>query len=172
MRVMPEAAARVPSAQRAGPARPAGSRLQRARALAARTWSGHRLFILVLIPATLLRADAELGYRWQAYFPDSIGYIGSAVYDRPDATRVSGYAVYLKLLQSFHSLALVTISQHLMGLGIGVMIYALARRHGAPSWLPVLVTLPVLYVGDWSRDVPNRSASVWAKEAVVRGNAS
>jgi 4-amino-4-deoxy-L-arabinose transferase-like glycosyltransferase len=35
-----------------------------------------------------------------------------------------------------------------MGLGIAVMIYALARhRFGVPAWLAVLATVPVLYDG-------------------------
>ena len=43
---------------------------------------------------------------------------------------------------------LVTASQHLMGLLVAVMIYALARhRFGAPAWVAVLATLPVLYDG-------------------------
>src|SRR4029077_11351976 len=46
------------------------------------------------------------------------------------------------------SYALVTISQHVMGLAVGVMIYALARhRFGAPAWVAVLFSLPVLYDG-------------------------
>jgi hypothetical protein len=148
LRVVPETASRAPSAQRDGSDRPADSRLQRARALAARTWSGHRLFILVLIPAVLLRADAELGYRWQAWFNDSFLYVQDTVHFNLDPTRVSGYSVFLKILEPLHSYALVTILQHLMGLSVGVMVYALARhRFGAPAWLATLAAVPVLYDG-------------------------
>ena len=136
MRVVPEVASRAPSAQRDGSDRPADSRLQRARGLAARTWSGHRLFILVLIPAALLRADAELGYRWQAWFNDSFLYVQDTIHFNLDPTRVSGYSVFLKILEPFHSYAIVTILQHLMGLSVAVMIYARARhRFGARAWL-------------------------------------
>jgi hypothetical protein len=148
LRVMPEAASRAPSARRGGSVRPADSRLQRARALAARTWSGHRLFIVVLIPAVLLRADAELGYRWQAWFNDSFEYLEYTVKFGLDPVRVSGYSIFLKILEPVHSYALVTILQHLMGLSVAVMIYALARhRFGAPAWLATLATVPVLYDG-------------------------
>jgi hypothetical protein len=148
LRVMPEATSRVPSARRDGSNRPADSRLQRARGLAARTWSGHRLFILVLIPAVLLRADAELGYRWQAWFNDSFLYVQDTVHFNLDPTRVSGYSIFLKVLEPFHSYAIVTILQHLMGLSVAVMIYALARhRFGAAAWLATLATVPVLYDG-------------------------
>ena len=148
MRVVPEAASRAPSAPPGGSDRPADSRLQRARALAARTWSGHRLFVLVLVPAVLLRADAELGYRWQAWFNDSFEYLANTIHFNLDPTRVSGYSVLLKILEPFHSYALITILQHLMGLAVAVMIYALARhRFGAPAWLATLAAVPVLYDG-------------------------
>ena len=46
----------------------------------------------------------------------------------PNTTRPSGYPLYLWLLSPLHSYLLVTASQHLMGLLVAVMIYALARR--------------------------------------------
>ncbi len=111
-------------------------------------WSGHRLFIIVLAPAALLRLDAELGYRWQAWFNDSFQYVQNTVHFQLDPTRVSGYSIWLKILQPFHTYAIVTILQHLMGLAVGVMIYALARhRFRAPAWLATLAAVPVLYDG-------------------------
>jgi hypothetical protein len=108
----------------------------------------HRLFAAVLVPALLLRIDAELGYRWQSWFNDSYTYVRSAVTLTPETTRPSGYPVYLWLLSPAHSYLLVTASQHLMGLLVAVMIYALARhRFAVPSWIAVLAALPVLYDG-------------------------
>jgi hypothetical protein len=148
LRVMPEAASRAPSARQGSPDRPEESRRERARALAARTWSGHRLFIIAGIPAVLLRADAELGYRWQAWFNDSFEYVQNTVQFNLDPTRVSGYSAWLKIMQPLHSYALVTILQHLMGLAVAVMIYALARhRYGVRAWVATLATVPVLYDG-------------------------
>jgi hypothetical protein len=101
-----------------------------------------------MIPAVLLRADAELGYRWQVWFNDSFDYVQNAVHFQLDPTRPSGYSIFLKFLEPFHSYALITILQHLMGLSIGVMVYALARhRFGAPAWVATLATIPVLYDG-------------------------
>jgi hypothetical protein len=142
---MPAATSRAPSARRARFVRPGGPGPAGA---AARIWAGHRLFVIVLIPAVLLRADAELGYRWQAWFNDSFTYVADTVHFNLDPTRVSGYSVFLKVLEPLHSYALITILQHLMGLAVGVMIYALARhRFGAPAWLATLATLPVLFDG-------------------------
>jgi hypothetical protein len=148
LRVMPAAPSREPSARRAWSIRSTKPSVSRARELAARAWAGHRLFIIVLTPAVLLRVDAELGYRWQAWFNDSFQYVQNTVHFELDPTRVSGYSVWLKILQPFHTYAIVTILQHLMGLAVAVMIYALARhRFRAPAWLATLATVPVLYDG-------------------------
>jgi 4-amino-4-deoxy-L-arabinose transferase-like glycosyltransferase len=102
----------------------------------------------VLAPAILLRLDAELGYRWQAWFNDSFEYVQNTVKFQLDPTRVSGYSIWLKILQPLHTYAVVTILQHLMGLAVAVMVYALARRRfRAPAWLATLAAVPVLYDG-------------------------
>jgi hypothetical protein len=108
----------------------------------------NRLFAGVLVVSALLRLDAELGYRWQSWFNDSWDYVDTAVTLGLDPTRTSGYSLYLAVLRPFHSFALVTVSQHLMGLATGVLIYALARRRFAcPSWAATAMTLPVLFDG-------------------------
>jgi hypothetical protein len=106
------------------------------------------LFTVVLVPAFLLRVDAELGYRWWVYFNDSFDYISTAATGVTDPARVSGYSFFLRALLPLHSFGLVTVAQHIMGLLVGVMIYALARhRFGAPAWLAVVMAVPVLYDG-------------------------
>ncbi len=118
------------------------------RRAAARLLAENKLFAVALVPALLLRVDAELGYRWQSWFNDSFSYVTNAVTMTLNPTRPSGYSVYLRLLEPLHSFALVTISQHVMGLAVAVMIYSLARhRFGAPAWVAVLFSLPVLYDG-------------------------
>jgi hypothetical protein len=110
--------------------------------------AGNKLFVILMIPAALLRIDAELGYRWQSWFNDSWNYVDTAVTLSLDPARPSGYSFYLWVLKPFHTFALVTMSQHIMGLLIAVMMYALARhRFGTPKWLAAVMTLPVLYDG-------------------------
>ena len=143
LRVMPAAPSRWPAPRRAWPGRPGWGDGGGFRSLAARTWSGHRLFVIVVIPAVLLRVDAELGHQWQAWFNDSFEYISNTIHFQLDPVRVSGYSIGLKILQPFHSYALITILQHLMGLAVAVMVYALARcRFSAPAWLATMATVP------------------------------
>jgi len=108
----------------------------------------NKLFAIVLAVGFLLRVDTELGYQWQMWFNDSFTYMSDVIPLRPDVTRPAGYAIFLKALEPLHSYAPVTILQHLMGLAVGVMVYALARhRFGAPRWIAALATLPVLFDG-------------------------
>jgi hypothetical protein len=124
------------------------SRIGSIRSLLIRSCGEHRLFVIVLIPAVLLRIDAELGYRWQVWFNDSFDYVQNTVHFQLDPTRPSGYSIWLKILEPFHTFALVTILQHLMGIAVAVMVYALARhRFRVPAWAATLAAVPVLYDG-------------------------
>ncbi len=94
-----------------------------------------------------------LGYRpAKLYWVDSFTYIDVALRMRPSGGyqpggfQPSGYPALLWLLRPFHSVALVVGLQHLMGLAIGVMIYAVLRRRTAlPSGYAVLAAVPGLF---------------------------
>ena len=75
---------------------------------------------------------------------DSITYVNTALTHVPSISRQSGYSLYLLLLEPLHSFAVVTALQHVMGLAMGVMIYALLRKHGLPRWGAALASAPVL----------------------------
>ena len=90
----------------------------------------HRFFSAAFIAGLALRVVTMLGFPpaiW--YGGDSISYLSTALHLYPGTSRESGYGVMLYLLRPFHSFAVVTGVQHLMGLAIGVMIYALLRRY-------------------------------------------
>jgi hypothetical protein len=112
-------------------------------ALLARHW----LFVLVLVPAIVLRTLAMLGFRWALWFNDSYQYVEVATGSlRPDPTRPSGYAIFLRILEPLHSFAAATSLQHLMGIGMGVMIYALLRhRFAVPAPIATLAAVPALF---------------------------
>ena len=95
-----------------------------------------------------LRLLAMLGYPGALWFSgDSYVYLGAALRPRPDLSKTTGYSLFLRALEPFHSLTLVTGVQHLMGLGVAVMIYLLLRRSGVPPRWATVATLPVLLDG-------------------------
>ena len=94
-----------------------------------------------------MRLLAVLGYPGALWFSDSFVYLGAALRPQPDPSRTTGYSLFLRTLEPFHSLTLVTSIQHLMGLGIAVMIYALARRSRVSAGWATAATLPVLLDG-------------------------
>jgi hypothetical protein len=110
--------------------------------------AGNQLFALALAAGAVLRLVAMLGYPGALWFSgDSYVYIGAALRLRPDLSKTTGYSLFLRALEPFHSLTLVTGVQHLMGLGIAIMIYALARHCAVPKLWATVATLPVLLDG-------------------------
>ncbi|RAY12310.1 hypothetical protein DPM19_26255 [Actinomadura craniellae] len=86
-----------------------------------------------------------LGYRPAMFFNDSFDYLHAAMDVYPHPLRPNGYSFLLLIFKPFHSFALVVAVQHLMGLAMGLMIYALLRRRfGLPGWGAALATVPVL----------------------------
>jgi Dolichyl-phosphate-mannose-protein mannosyltransferase len=118
--------------------------VRRSRELIAR----HPQFALALAVGAVLRLVAMLGYPGALWFAgDSYVYVGAALRPEPDLSKTTGYSFFLRALLPFHSFTLVTGLQHLMGLGIAVMIYLLARRAGVPKLWATVATLPVLLDG-------------------------
>jgi hypothetical protein len=105
----------------------------------------HWLFALVLAGAAALRAVVMLGYPPIIWFHDSYSYLQTAVSHHSSAARPGGYPLFLLVLKPLHSFVVVALAQHLLGLGIGVAIYALLRKRGLPAWGATLAALPVLY---------------------------
>jgi hypothetical protein len=105
-------------------------------------------FIAALAAGAGLRLLAMLGYPGALWFSgDSYVYLGAALRVRPDLSKATGYSLFLRALEPFHSLTLVAGVQHLMGLGVAVTIYLLLRRSGvSPRWATA-ATLPVLLDG-------------------------
>lgn len=107
--------------------------------------AAHRVFLVAFVCGATLRVVVMLGYRWQMWFPDSYGYLTTARHPVAGVIRPSGYPLLLWSLRPLHSFALVTGVQHAMGLGIGVMVYALSRRNHVPAWGATLAAAPMLF---------------------------
>jgi hypothetical protein len=105
----------------------------------------HWLFVAAFGLGVLARLLTMLGFPPAIWFGgDSTSYLSTALRLAPGTSRLSGYGLELALLRPFHSFAVVTGVQHLQGLAVAVMIYALLRHYRLPAWAATLAALPVL----------------------------
>jgi hypothetical protein len=106
------------------------------------------VFAGALTVGAVLRLLAVLGYPGALWFyGDSYIYLGAALRPQPDPQKTTGYSLFLRALLPLHSLTLVVVLQHLMGLADAVMIYALLRRAGVSKRWATVASLPMLLDG-------------------------
>lgn len=103
----------------------------------------HRLICIVLLAATGVRAIALLAYPPAFWFPDSLPYIQAAIQPAPYSIRPVGYSFLLLMLEPAHSVLLVIALQHMMGVVVAALTYALLRRHRLPAWGSTLAAVPL-----------------------------
>jgi hypothetical protein len=129
----------------------AGPLAARARGVAAgltpaALWRNHRLFTVAACLSLIPRIIAALGFSPALLIQDSFSYMAGGVHLTPvSQLRPAGYPLLLRVLEPFHSLALVTTLQHLMGLGLAVIIYGVLRTRGLPAWGATLAAVPTLF---------------------------
>jgi hypothetical protein len=100
------------------------------------------LVALSLIPRLL----ASLAFRPALLTADSFLYMSNAATNTPGNIRPSGYAVFLDLARILpHPLVAVVALQHLMGIAVAVIVYALLRYRDLPGWAAALAAAPVLF---------------------------
>jgi hypothetical protein len=114
-------------------------------AAAARLWRGHRLFIIVAAVSLLPRVLASLAFRPALFLPDTFSYLSDGERLFLGQWHPAGYPVLLRVLEPFHSLLLVTTVQHLLGIGMAALVYAVLRHWGLPGWGSVLAAAPTLF---------------------------
>jgi hypothetical protein len=106
----------------------------------------HRFFYAAMLLAVVPRVFTMLGFRSAVLFRlDTYDYLWGAIHLAPNPVNPSGYSFFLWLLRPAGSLVFITAVQHLMGLGIAVMVYVVLRRHGVADWLGTVAALPVLF---------------------------
>ena len=109
-------------------------------------WRYHRLFVIAACLSVVPRVIAALGFKPALLIQDSFSYMKQSVQLLPlSELRPAGYPLVLHLLQPFHSLLLVTTVQHLMGIALGAIIYAVLRTRGLPAWGATLAAVPTLF---------------------------
>ena len=119
------------------------ARAARVRALVA----AHPVFTGLLLAGLALRVVTFLAYRPALIYYDSTRYIDRMRDLEPGQVRPAGYPAFLKALPVDWELAVVPAVQHLFGLLIAVIIYALLIRLGVPRLWSALATAPVLLDG-------------------------
>jgi hypothetical protein len=104
----------------------------------------HLVFGALFVLGAGLRATSLLAYQGAFMHPDSLGYLVNADHLVPRPVRPLGYAVLLRALPIDRGLLIVPIVQHVLGLGLAVLIYVLLLRLTVPAWLAAVATAPVL----------------------------
>ncbi len=94
----------------------------------------------LLAAGLVLRVLAQITYRPALLYIDTLKYL----YNAWPGTDPLGYKGVLKAILLVGNLQAVTAVQHLVGLGMGVAIYAVLLRRGVPRWLAALAAAPVL----------------------------
>jgi hypothetical protein len=112
-----------------------------------RVVSDHRLFAILFVLAAAVRAVVQLAYQPALVFSDSGGYLYNAAYLVPLPLRPAGYAFFLRPLMTVHDLAAIAVAQHVLGLALGVAIYALLVRLRLRPWAAALAAVPALFDG-------------------------
>jgi hypothetical protein len=106
----------------------------------------HKMLVALLAIGALIRIGMLFAYYpAYGYFYDTRGYMDAATATRPSFIWPFGYSAMLKVLNKLtgHIIS-VSIVQHLMGLAMGVAVYALLTRRGVRRGWAALAAAPVL----------------------------
>ena len=108
----------------------------------------HWLFALLLTLGVLLRVMAQVAYQPATLYFDSPFFVRNAYRLDPAERDPLGYSLAARLLlAAFHDLAALSMFNHLLGLSMAGLIYAVLLRRGARPWVAALATVPVLLDG-------------------------
>jgi hypothetical protein len=109
-------------------------------------WRDHRLLVILVALSVIPRVLATLAFRPALLTSDSFLYMNEAAKGKLGVIRPSGYSLLLDVLQPLpHTLLAITTVQHIMGIGIAVIVYAVLRYWGLPAWGACLAALPILF---------------------------
>jgi hypothetical protein len=106
----------------------------------------HRVLVVLVAAGLVLRVLVQVAYRPALVYIDSIaGYLNPLSTLDPTGPDPLGYDILLlKPVLAIGNLAAVAAVQHLLGLAMGVTIYALLVHKGVTRWLAALAAAPVL----------------------------
>jgi hypothetical protein len=99
----------------------------------------HWAITFLLLAGATLRVLTQLAYRPALIYIDTPKYLITS-----DGSEPEGYRLFVRLVRDLGGLGLVAAAQHLMGLAMGLALYVLLVRRGAPRWAAALAAAPVL----------------------------
>ena len=137
-----------------------GSRLAAARGVLRR----HGLLVALLAAGLVLRLLAQLAYRPALFYIDSVKYLYDSAGNDPE-----GYKLPLRgilLIGNFNAVAAI---QHLLGLGMAVVLYVLLLRRGVPRWLAALAAAPLLLDAYQVQSEQTIMPGPWFEALIVAG---
>jgi hypothetical protein len=102
----------------------------------------HLALVLLLVSAATLRVIALVAVYPGIWFSDTNSYLQVATTGRLSVERVQGYALIVVPFLHLGSAAALIIVQHLLGLAIVVVLYALLLRRGVPKLIALLAVIP------------------------------
>jgi hypothetical protein len=122
----------------------------------------HWLITVLAAAGLLLRLASELAYRPALIYVDSLKYL----YGASPGSDPLGYKAVLLALGNLEAVVLL---QHLLGIGVAVLIYALVLRRGASRWLAALAALPALLDAYQVQMEQTIMPDVWFDAMIVAG---
>lgn len=134
--VLDESASRVPGSWR--------PRVRRIVSWLAAFSRAHWLFLTLFAAGATLRSIAFLAYQPALFSPDSSIYLEESGNLEPSPNWPIAYATFLRLLPLESGLAVIPFVQHVFGLVVSALLYALLLRLDVRRWLAALATAPVL----------------------------
>jgi hypothetical protein len=104
----------------------------------------HWPLLILLAAGAALRFEALRAVYPGIWFPDGNDYVTEAATGVLSVVRVGGYALVVAPFWHLGSAAALIVLQHVIGLGIGVVLYALLLHRGVARPLALLAVVPVL----------------------------
>jgi hypothetical protein len=105
----------------------------------------HLAFLVLLVLAAVARGYVTAAYSTALWFPDSGTYVDRAAWVEPAVDRPWGYSGFLALLNPVTTYREVAVVQHVLGLAMVALVYALLQRRGVARWVSLLAVLPLAF---------------------------
>jgi hypothetical protein len=125
----------------------------------------HWILAILLTIGLGLRVVTQIAYRPVLFYIDSYKYLNGSGGIDPEGYRF----LMAPFLWATHNLAVVPITQHVLGLAMGLAIYTVLVRRGAPRWAAALAAAPILLDAYQLQMEQTLMPDVWFEAFIVAG---